>query len=72
MLRILPTVVHDVHFEKQLLLKGLQLAPHDLTVLKAVVVQVIIHCKKTVIISFDIFYFTTIIEVFFINLDKKL
>lgn len=46
-LMTLPTIIHDSDLGKQLLIKGLQMAPKDLTVLKAVA-QVIILSEKNV------------------------
>lgn len=53
----LPDMVPDINYGKQLLLKGLHMAPHDLAVLKAII-RVVIVCKNKVIynISLNIIY----------------
>lgn len=50
-LMTLPTISNDLNLVKQLLIKGLQIAPNDLTVLQAVV-KVIILMGRNVSIKF--------------------
>jgi len=52
-LTTLPGVVHDSNLIKQLLIKGLNIAPNDLIVLKAIT-RVIIINKKEVNLNFGI------------------
>lgn len=52
----LPDMIPDINYGKKLLLKGIQMAPNDLAVLKAIT-QAIIVCKKKVIyISFNKYF----------------
>lgn len=63
----LPDMVPDViNYGKQLLLKGLQMAPNDLTVLEAITNVIIVNKKKVIYISFNILLFVVMIKYLFI------
>jgi hypothetical protein len=54
-----------INYGMQLLLKGLQMAPNDLTVFKAIIRVIIINKKKVIYISL---LFMVMIRVFIINI----